>query len=191
LGDVQYVDNTLDQYNVPRHLAAAGGRVPLRPGTEGGLPVYTIDCSGKPGLNSPRWSLNGGIRQDVPLGDYTLQLSLDGRYRSNRVIGFEYLAQHNSGDDFTADASIAFGPQDQSWQLTAWVRNLTDNNVRILTQYNNNVGGVIATSYAAAPHLWCARIGEVLAQSRGRAILSRRIPRMAKPCLATPGIKTF
>ncbi|MCW1986948.1 UNVERIFIED_ORG: iron complex outermembrane receptor protein [Sphingomonas sp. R1F5B] len=160
LGDVQYVDNTLDQftYNVPRggtSLPPAVG-CPYAPGTEGGLPVYTIDCSGKPGLNSPRWSLNGGIRQDVPLGDYTLQLSLDGRYRSNRVIGFEYLAQHNSGDDFTADASIAFGPQDQSWQLTAWVRNLTDNNVRILTQYNNNVGGVIATSYAP-PRTYGAR----------------------------------
>lgn len=152
-GSVQYLHNKLDEftYSVPGDATSLPPAVtcPFTPGTDGdGNPVYVVDCSGKPGFNSPKWSVNFGIQQDIPIGDYNLRLSGQGRYRSNRVLGFEYLPQHNSGSDFTADASATFGPQDERWALTAWVRNLTDKDVRTLTQYNPNAGGQISTAYA-------------------------------------------
>jgi iron complex outermembrane recepter protein len=152
-GSVQFLDNKLDDftYNVPGDATSLPPAVgcPFTPATDAaGLPVYTVNCAGKPGFNSPRWSINFGIRQDIPIGNYNIRLSGDGRYRSNSVIGFDYLAQHNSGSTFTADASAAFGPQDGQWLLTAWIRNLTDENVPTITQFNATVGGVIATAYA-------------------------------------------
>ena len=80
--------------------------------------------------------------------DYELTLSADGRYRSDRVIGFERLPQENSGSDTTFDLNGRFGPVDGPWQVSAFVRNLTDEAVPVLGQYNSSTGGTLATNYA-------------------------------------------
>ena len=108
---------------------------------------FTVNCSGNPLLNSPEWSLNGGIEQTIELGDHKIVLNAGGRYRSNRVVGFEYLPLQNTGGTFEADVSIAFAQIADRWAITGWVRNLTNEQIPALTGYNSVSGGVVTTNY--------------------------------------------
>lgn len=151
---VQYLDNKLTSfsYNTPRGGTSLPPVVgcPYTNGTDGaGRTVYVVDCSGKQGFNSPEWSINAGIEQTVELGDYKLVFTGDGRYRSNRVVGFDYLPQENSGSDVTFDASLMLARANDKWSITAWVRNLTDQTVPVLSQFAGSTGNVVATAYAA------------------------------------------
>ena len=160
-GSVQYLDNKLKSFsfNVPRVPGPPGpGVTPTLPQVIGcnsietanaaGQPVYAVSCNGRSGYNAPKLSINAGIEQTVKFGDYKLILTGDMRYRSNRVIGFEQLPQQNSGSDTTFDATATFMPGTEKFAITAYVRNITNVAVPVLTQYSGSVGGIIATNYA-------------------------------------------
>ncbi len=151
-GSVQYLDNTLDvfSYNTPRgptFLPPAVG-CPYAPGTAGGQMVYVVDCSGKPGFNSPKWAINAGIEQRIELGDYSLVFNGSARYRSDRVIGFDFLPQQRTGNDLTMDASLRLSRADDRWYITAWMRNITDRDVRSITQLASAVAGAVSSVYS-------------------------------------------
>jgi iron complex outermembrane recepter protein len=160
-GSLQYLDNTLKSFsfNVPRVPGPPGpGVTPTLPQVIGctstettnaaAQPIYAVSCNGKPGYNAPKWSINLGVEQTIKFGGHKLILTGDARHRSNRVIGFEQLPQQNSGSDTTFDATATFMPENEKWALTAYIRNITDVAVPVLTQYSGSVGGVIATNYA-------------------------------------------
>ncbi|MFZ2997521.1 TonB-dependent receptor [Sphingobium sp.] len=153
-GSLQYLDNRLAEfvYDTPRGPTALPPIVscPYTPGNDAnGFAIYRVDCAGKPGLNSPKWAFNIGVQQGFDIGDYRMTFTADGRYRSNQIIGFEYLPQQNSGQHFTADASVNFEPHSKSWSVNAWVRNLGDRDVPVNAQLNSTVAGTMNTFFAA------------------------------------------
>lgn len=109
--------------------------------------VFTVDCAGKSLINAPKWSINTGIEQTFELGEFKLVFNGGARYRSNRVTGFDYVPQQNSGGTFEADASLRFAQVDDRWSITAWVRNLTNAQIPTVNQYNSSTGGVLTTVY--------------------------------------------
>lgn len=150
---VQYLDSKLDEfvYESPRDATSLPPAVTCAyaPSQDNlGRDVYSVDCAGKPGLYSPKWSINAGIVQDVDIGDYRITFTADGRYRSNAATGFEYLPQQNSGSSFTADLTLAFGPQDDRWKITGWVRNIGNRDVLVQSTYNGTIGGTLINLYA-------------------------------------------
>ena len=151
-GSVQYLDNTLDSfvYTTPRggtNLPPVVG-CPYSNGLDAlGRLIYSVDCSGRQGFNSPKWATNAGFDQTFEFGDYKAIFTADARYRSNRVIGFEYLTQENSGSQVTIDASLRVGPANDQWAVTGWVRNLTNKEVPVLAQYAGTTGGTVTTAY--------------------------------------------
>ena len=160
-GSVQYLDNTLDSfiYTTPRggtNLPPVTGCA-VSNGTQGALLNYVVDCSGQPGFNSPEWSVNAGVDRTFELGQYELTLSADGRYRSDRVIGFDRIPQESSGSDLTFDVNGKISPIDGPWTVSAYVRNITDEAVPVLAQYNSSIGGSVATNYAP-PRTYGVRI---------------------------------
>lgn len=160
-GSLQYLDNKLKTFNfeIPRVPGPPSpGVTPTRPQVNGcpsvetlnaaSRPVYAVSCSGKPGYNAPKWSINAGIQQTINMNSYKLIVTGDARYRSNRVIGFEQLPQQNSGADTTFDATATFMPQNERWSITGYVRNITDVAVPVLTQFSGAIGNVVSTNYA-------------------------------------------
>jgi iron complex outermembrane recepter protein len=149
---VQYLDNKLDSfsYNTPRganFLPPAVG-CPFAPGVAKGQTVFVVNCSGQAGYNSPKWAINAGVEQTLELSDYNLVFNGNARYRSNRNIGFDFLPQQTSGSEVTFDASLKLSRADDKWYVTAWARNITNRDVRSLTQYASSVAGTLTTSYA-------------------------------------------
>jgi iron complex outermembrane receptor protein len=164
-GGVQYLDATYDSFVFDQVDLSGAGDPPnfLTPVTgcdymQNMAPrrSFTIDCSGKPALNAPDWTINLGVQQTFELRDYELIASLDGRYRSDRVIGFNYLPTGNSGEDLTIDASLSLVPYDKGFTATLFVRNLTDEAMRSL--YSLGAANVAATTLEP-PRTYGIRLG--------------------------------
>ncbi|MCW2394028.1 TonB-dependent receptor [Sphingobium sp. B8D3B] len=148
-GAVQYLNTKTDNFIYTEPDSGNSGIPPATtcPSVDSGA-FFTVNCSGKPLLNSPKLSINAGLEQTFELGSgHKLIFNLNGRYRSNRIIGFDNLPQQNSGDTFEADASLQLAQIDDRWAVTAWIRNLTDERIPTLSQYNSISGGVLNTVY--------------------------------------------
>ena len=164
-GGVQYLDATYDAFMYDQVDLSDAGDPPnfLTPVTGcdytqnmGPTRSFTIDCSGKPALNAPKWTVNLGVQQTIDLGDFELIAALDGRYRSDRVIGFGYLPTGHSGEDITLDASLSLVPFDRGFTATLFIRNLTNETMRSLYQ----VGAAnVASVTLEPPRTYGARVG--------------------------------
>ncbi len=86
--------------------------------------TFVIDCSGQVGINAPKWTVNFGAEQVIPIGDYQLVLSADGQYRSGRYVGFDYISTEYVDHVFTANAQVSIGAKDGRYALAAFVRNI-------------------------------------------------------------------
>jgi iron complex outermembrane receptor protein len=101
------------------------------PPLDGG-PDSTIEGNEIP--NAPAVSFNGRIRYGIPMGDYTLSLQTDFNYVDEHFLepnNREYLSEDGY---FVANARVSLGPQDAPWQVSAWVKNLTDEEYRTAAQ---------------------------------------------------------
>ncbi|WP_144094604.1 TonB-dependent receptor [Croceicoccus sediminis] len=117
---------------------------------------FTIDCSGKPSLNAPKWTVNLGLQQTFELTDYEIIATIDGRSRSNRVTGFNYLPTGNSGNDFTLDASISLVPIDKGFTAGLYMRNIT--NEAMPSLYQLGAANVASVKYEP-PRTYGVRVG--------------------------------
>jgi iron complex outermembrane recepter protein len=149
-GSIQYLDSKLKSFSYntlrgPTSLPPVTGCAVSAPSAT--PTIYIVDCAGKRGTNSPKWSINAGIEQTFDIGAYKAVFNGDMRYRSNRVTGFDYLPQQNSGADTTFDASLALGPQDEKWALTAYIRNIGDKQIPGITQFLDATGESVTTQY--------------------------------------------
>lgn len=98
--------------------------------------------------NAPGYSLNMLARYnwDALGGNWAIQM--DGM-----VNDAQYLEVTNSDvsqeDSFSVwNANLSYTTEDESWKVTAWVKNLTDEEYRI---YNLDLGSLGATSFYAPP----------------------------------------
>lgn len=89
--------------------------------------IYNVNCSGLPAFNAPKWTLNFGAQQTIPLGDFEIVAQADTQYRTKRYVGFAYLAEQLLPSVWRSNAQLSFGPSDDSWSLSAFVRNIENN----------------------------------------------------------------
>ncbi|NIJ06758.1 iron complex outermembrane receptor protein [Sphingomonas vulcanisoli] len=156
-GTVQYLDSrvTSYQYNTPKAALEPVVGCPFST-PSAASPIYVVNCSGKRAYNSPKWSVNAGVEQTIPLDDYKVVVSGSLQYRSNTVIGFDYLPQQNTGGNTTYDASLSFGDAKDRWTVTGFIRNLTNRAVPTYAQFVGSVGNQITSTYAP-PRTYGAR----------------------------------
>ena len=170
-GTVQYLDATYDEFaytqvdlsddtDPPNFLTPVTGCNFTQTGVDGNPATpreFDIDCSGKDALNAPELTITAGIQQIFELdGGFELIGNLDARYRSEREIGFSYVPGNRADAVTTADVSLTLVPPSGNWQLTGYVRNVTDEAVP--TVYQLGAGNVIGASYEP-PRLYGLRFG--------------------------------
>ncbi len=143
--DAKYTDFT---YTTP---AAPPTRCRVIPGA----PV-TIDCSGLEALRSPRWTMNFGLRQTVPVGDYKIVFDGNARYQSTTYVGFELLDAQRQLGFWTGSASLAFGPEDDRWSVSAFVNNIGNQRPWGDIIFNNNAN--LFAGAPGAPRLYGVRL---------------------------------
>lgn len=113
-----YTAAPFDNFNCPFTLT---GQV------AGGAPVKDFDCSGRPLLNAPEWTINLGGEQVVPLSS-ALELAgqVNSAYRSAAYGGFEFLDFEKISGYWQTDIALTLRDSDRSWALTAFLNNLED-----------------------------------------------------------------
>ncbi|MHA6719984.1 TonB-dependent receptor [Sphingomonas sp. RS6] len=142
--NVQYLDAKYDDfvYREPIGATPPVTGCPYRASAVAGM--YDIDCSGRTAYQSPKWTMNLGAQQTVPLGDYKLVVSGDTQYRSSRVVGFEYMPNQLVGATWVSNAQISFGAFDDRWSIAAFVRNIEDERYQASAQIYNAGSAALA-----------------------------------------------
>ena len=125
--DVQYLDakNKSFTYTTIGYPYTNCGVTPA--GFAGVLPLFSVNCAGQRAYNSPKWSLNLGGQQTVPLGDYKVVFGIDTQFKTKRYTYFDYATEQLQRASWTTNAQVAFGPKNNRWSLQAFVRNIENN----------------------------------------------------------------
>ncbi|MEO0032591.1 MAG: hypothetical protein RIS94_2349 [Pseudomonadota bacterium] len=157
-GKVQYLDA---KYN-DLHLYTAAPRdnfgcpFTYTGGTAGGAPVKDFNCSGNPLLFAPKWTVNLGAEQVVPVGsDLELVASVDTAWRASQWGAFEYLDFEHIPAYWTTDAALTVRAANGGWALTGFVHNI-ENKRRNLAPQASPLG--MAVGHYSAPRTWGVRL---------------------------------
>lgn len=124
--------------------------------TAGGAPVKDFNCSGNPLLFSPKWTVNLGGEQVIPLGDeMELVANVDTAWRDSQWGAFEYLDFERIPAYWTTDASLTLRMNEGSLALTGFVRNI-ENKRRNLAPQASPLG--MAVGHYSAPRTYGLRL---------------------------------
>ncbi len=92
--------------------------------------LFTVDCSGRPAINAPKWSVNLAYQHRFDLGDgYQLLAEAHSRLESSRYLSIEYLPEERQGKYTTSDAILTLRAPEGRWSLSGFVNNIEDSTV--------------------------------------------------------------
>lgn len=124
--------------------------------SDGVTPILAFDCSGRPLLYSPKWTVNLGVEQIVPLGDkYELVGSVNTSWRSSQYGAFEYLDFEKIRSYWLTDANLALRLADGGLTIGGFIQNI-ENKRRIATPQSSPIGFAVARY--TAPRTYGLRI---------------------------------
>lgn len=117
---------------------------------------YNVDCAGKPGYNSPKWTLNLAAQQTIHLGEFDLVASADTQYRGARYLGFLYLPEQFAPGVWRSNAQLSFGPANGRWSIAGFVRNIENHRTPVFSSTQPIANILVSTR--AAPRTYGARV---------------------------------
>ncbi len=144
---VQYLDAKYDSF-VFTTPVAAGVPVTGCAYSQTSATLYTIDCSGKPAYQSPKWVINLGAEQKFDFNGTELTLRADTSYRSSRYIAFEYLDFQHIKGNWQTGAQISVKPAGSPVTLSAYVQNIENDRVPVAS---NSLGLASVFTYNVTP----------------------------------------
>ena len=125
--DAQYLDSSYDSfaYTLPNFGAPAAtscAAMPVRT-------VYDVNCSGKTPPQSPRWTLNLGLQQTIPIGTGSIVAQANTHYQTVTLVGLEFLPQEMQGAYWWTDLNLGYHADRGRWSVTAYVENVSNTTV--------------------------------------------------------------
>lgn len=132
---VQYLNSNFDEFTYsvtnPGFIAppATGCTISPPPIAASGTP-YQIDCSGMPQIQSPKWAIQLGLQQTIPLASGAeIILAANSQYQSSRYTHPSFLAPTVAGDFTQIDLEATYYSPSQAFSVSAYVRNLENDEV--------------------------------------------------------------
>ncbi len=127
---VQYLDAKYQQLRysaistsgAPLVTTCAIGSDPRRPNPP--IRLFIVDCSGKPGVNSPKWTVNLSYEHRFDLGnDYQLLVGSRSRLETGSWLNLDYLDYQRRNGYTNTDAYLTLRAPN-GWSLTGYVNNI-------------------------------------------------------------------
>ena len=155
---VQYLDAKYDDLHL--YTAAPrdniGCRYTYTGATSGGAPVKDFNCSGNPLLFAPKWTVNLGVEQVVPLPrEFELVGSANTAWRDDQWGAFEYLDFEKIRAYWTSDLNLTLRKAGGNWSLSGYVNNV-EGTRRIATPQLSPIG--MAVARFGAPRTYGVRL---------------------------------
>ena len=149
-GDLQYLNTKYTDFKfqtfsasgaLPRNSCsvASSTAIPLNPPAR----IYTVDCSGRPIVNAPKWSATFAYEHRFDLGgDLHLSANARTRIQSARDLSLEYLPEERQKGYMTSDLWLSLTGPEERWSLTAFVNNVEDRTIYVGSAIVPIVGAV-------------------------------------------------
>lgn len=120
--NVQYVATKYDSFVYTEPV----GQTPPLNGCANSIAngTVTVDCSGFPAFNAPKWTINLSAQHTFAIGDLLMTPSVDTQFRSKRYVQAEFLPEQLAGSYWQSNAQLAFSRDNANWELAAYVRNI-------------------------------------------------------------------
>ncbi len=152
---VQYLDAQNDTFVYKEGNDALPPNTGCNVGPSSDPAFLDVDCSDKPGYNSPDWTLNLAIQHTFELDGYDLVIGTDTQYKTSRYVGFEYLAEQKMDSFWQSNATISLSPSDERWTAALYVRNIEDDRTPVFAPTHPGGGQLVYGT--SAPMTYGAR----------------------------------
>jgi iron complex outermembrane recepter protein len=147
--DVQYLDAVYDSFTYQTPAGGTNGPpVTGCPFSQSDTTHYTVNCSGKTPLESPKWTATAGIQQMVQLGTYALIGEFTAHYQTASLVGFEMVPVERQSAFAESNVSLTLAADSERWSVTAFANNLQDKRP-YGNAYYNSIMNVYAASVGA------------------------------------------
>jgi len=95
-----------------------------------GAAIFSVDCSGRPLVNAPEWTLNLAYEHKFELkGGATVTLGADTRIQSASYVSIDYLPNGRQSAFTTSNARLQFETAGGRFSLSAFVNNIENTNI--------------------------------------------------------------
>lgn len=123
--NIQYLDATYDSF-VYDGAGSETTNTTCETTTASDQQSLSVDCSGKPAINSPVWTVNFGYEQsfDIP-GDMYVTGSIWHHFETERYIDIGYLPTQQQDSVGVTDVSLTIN-SNNAWRVTLYANNITD-----------------------------------------------------------------
>ncbi len=122
-GDVQYIDAKYESL-----VYQSGVPAPVCPSTfvpPPNGPVFSIDCSGRPELMTPKWTVNLSAEQTFPLSSGAdIVLGVNTRHESSRYTNLSYAPFTVVPDYWRTNATLTYNTANRRFSVTGFVNNI-------------------------------------------------------------------
>ena len=92
--------------------------------------AYTVNCSGKRPPNAPKWTLNLGAEQRVPVSFGEFIINARGHYQSATLTGLEFTPFEIQKAYWIADAQVSYYTPDRKYFIGAFMNNIFDSTIK-------------------------------------------------------------
>jgi iron complex outermembrane receptor protein len=150
-GNVQYLDATYDSFQIPNAFlgpaGVAGSRCPAVTQTRFPGATFASDCSGQQMLQAPKWTVQAGIEQTIPLDNGARFVAqADMRWESERELNSGYFLYSRAPSTGQVNASLTYSAPSESWSVTAYARNIGNTAIPDSINAALNQSGLLATT---------------------------------------------
>lgn len=115
-----------------------------------GVPVQTVDCTGRPFILAPKWSINASFDQDFSLASgATINAAASVNFLTTRYSQFDFLPSELLPKTALVNLDLSYRAPAGNYTVRAYVHNLT--NVATYSQSQSLTGTGGATSPADGP----------------------------------------
>lgn len=132
--NIQYLDATYDELKYQAYSTTGAPPLigcPITPTTQlGASPtakIYNVDCSGRPLVNAPKWSLQLGYVKTLSLGDSgQLILAADTRLEASRYLSLDYQDVGRQSSYMMSNARVTWETPSGGVAVTGFINNIED-----------------------------------------------------------------
>jgi iron complex outermembrane recepter protein len=148
--DIQYLEAVYNDY---RYTVPNLGAVPVTAcpfvlnGTGAG---YEVNCSGKTAPESPRWSINLGVRQTIEVGNGSIVGDLNTHFQTATLTGLEFSALEEQSSYWMSSADLGYHAVKDRWAVVGWINNLANKTV-VQGTFPNPLAGAALTAATLRP----------------------------------------